>query len=113
MKNNKEKEFIFPENITSDYGVILGLSLKEVLFYVLPTVAIGAFVLFIPPYSLKVIMIELIIFVLILTIIIAVLTSKPVKGRSNIRLPNHIKMKREYSNRQHIFFLDKKKKIRK
>ena len=113
MKNSREKEFIFPENITSGYGAFLGLTLKEVLYYVLPVVVVGLFVLFIPPYSLTVIMIELIIFILILTIVLAVLTSKPVNGRNNIRLPNHINMKRAYSKRQHLFFLDKKKEIRK
>lgn len=113
MKNSREKEFIFPENITSDYGAFLGLTLKEVLYYVLPVVVIGVIVLFLPPHNLTVMMIELIIFILILTIVLAVLTSKPVNGRNNIRLPNHINMKRAYSKRQHLFFLDKKKEIRK
>ena len=31
MKKSREKEFIFPENITSDYGAFLGLTVKEVL----------------------------------------------------------------------------------
>ena len=30
----KEKEFIFPENIDSKYGVIFDLSLKELIIYV-------------------------------------------------------------------------------
>src|SRR5699024_12399388 len=95
MKKSREKEFIFPENITSDYGAFLGLTVKDVLYYVLPVVVIGVIVLFIPPHNLTVMMIELIIFILILTIVLAVLTSIPISGRNNISLVIHLKMKRD------------------
>lgn len=105
-----EKKFIFPENISSGYGIFLGLSLKELLIYVIPPLIIGIIVLLLPPHTITVTVIELVILVLVLTIILAVLSSNPVKSRNNIRLPQHLKMKNNYSSRQHLFFKAKKKK---
>jgi hypothetical protein len=111
MQNDKhqKKKFIFPENISSSYGVFLGLSLKELLLYVVPPLLIGIVVLVLPPNNITVTIIKLIVLVLIITVILAVLSSTPVKSRSNIRLPQYLKMKNSYDKRQHLFFKAKKK----
>lgn len=105
----KEKEFIFPENIDSNYGVIFDLSLKELIIYVVPAIIIGIGIMFIPPYSITGYMIKAFVALLIVTVVIAVLSSKPVKSRNNIRLLPHLRMKSNYSKRQRLFFRDKKK----
>jgi len=104
MNNKEQKEFIFPENVSSDYGVFLDLSLKEILIYLVPEIMIGLIVLFIPPHSITVLIIELIFFILLITITLGVLSSNPVKNRPNIRLPQYLKMKKNYSLRQHLYF---------
>jgi len=111
MQNNKnqKKKFIFPENISSSYGVFLGLSLKELFIYVVPPLVVGIIVLILPPNTVMITVIELIVLVLVITIILAVLSSTPVKSRNNIRLPQYLKMKNNYSKRQHLFYKAKKK----
>jgi cytosine/uracil/thiamine/allantoin permease len=111
MNDKKEKQFIFPENISSDYGVFLGLSLKELAVYVLPVFVICLVFLFLPPHSLKWIFIKLAVSIFLLTILLAVLTSKPVKTRHNIRLTDYLKMKSSYNKRQHKFFIAKRKDV--
>lgn len=107
MDDKEEKKFIFPENISSDYGVFLGLSAKEVVIYVAPILSVCFVFLLIPPHSLKWVIIKLIISILITTVAIAILTTKPVKRRSNIRLTQHLRLKGNYSKRQHLFFRSK------
>lgn len=111
MNDKKEKQFIFPENITSDYGVFLGMSLKEIAVYVLPILIVCLVFLFLPPHSIKWILIKLAVSIFILTILLAVLTSKPVKSRNNIRLLQYLKMKSSYNKRQHKFFIAKRKDV--
>lgn len=113
MENNNRrlgrKKFEFPENIESTYGVLLGLSLKEIGMYIAPIVLGGIILLFIPPVSVKSVLIKLFIVVLLTTAVIAILTASPVKHRNNIRLVKHLKMKRQYGKRQKIYFISKRK----
>lgn len=103
-RQNSEKKFIFPENVDSSYGIFLGLSLRELLIYVLPTLIVGIVFVILPPHGLYPIMTKAIIVVLIMTIILAVLSTRPVKYRNNVRLIPHLKMKAKYNSRQHLFF---------
>jgi len=107
--NNEQKQFIFPENVSSGYGVFLGLTLKEIILFIIPEIIIGLVVLFLPPYSITVLIAEAIFFILLITVTLGVLSSKPVKYRANIRLPQFLKMKQNYSSRQHLYFKQTKK----
>lgn len=112
MSNRKKAEsktFIFPENVESSYGVFLGLTVKELIIYVLPVVAVCIVFIAIPPHSLTFMIIKLIIAVLLLTIVLAVLSSKPVSSRNNVRLTQYLKMKSKYTSRQKLFFKEKTK----
>src|SRR5699024_12310514 len=73
-RQNSEKKFIFPENVDSSYGIFLGLSLRELLIYVLPIFIVGIVFVTLPPHGLYPIMTNVIIVVLIMTIILAVLS---------------------------------------
>lgn len=99
-----EKTFIFAENVDSSYGVFLGLTVKELVFYVLPMVVVGIIVMFIPPHTFKIMMIKAIAVVFIITILLAVLSSRPVANRPNVRLLPHMQMKAKYKSRQHLYF---------
>jgi len=106
----EKKKFIFPENISdSGYNVLLGLSLKELLIYVAPATIVALIILFLPPYSFYAILFKLFLGLIFLTVLVAVLTSKPVKNRNNIRLIPHLKMQRKYKSRQKLYFIGKKK----
>ncbi|UJF16792.1 conjugal transfer protein (plasmid) [Jeotgalibaca sp. MA1X17-3] len=109
-KKTEAKTFIFPENVDSSYGVFLGLSLKEISLYVVPTVAVGLLFIFIPPHSFTFVVSKVILVIFILTIVLAVLSSKPVHYRSNVKLTDYIKMKSNYGKRQHLFFKEKRKR---
>src|SRR5699024_666161 len=112
-RQNSEKKFIFPENVDSSYGIFLGLSLRELLIYVLPIFIVGIVFVTLPPHGLYPIMTKVIIVViimkvilicLIMTIILAVLSTKKIKYRNNVRLIPNLKMKAKYNSRQHLFF---------
>lgn len=103
-RQNSEKKFIFPENVDSSYGIFLGLSLRELLIYVLPIFILGIVFVTLPPHGLYPILTKAIIVVLIMTVILAVLSTRPVKYRNNVRLIPHLKMKAKYKSRQHLFF---------
>ena len=113
MPNKRKEEaktFIFPENVDSSYGVFLGLSIKELVLYVLPVIVVGLIFIVLPPHAFTFILTKIIIVVFLLTITLAVLSSKPVAHRTNIKLTQYLKMKSNYSKRQHLFFKEKRKR---
>src|SRR5699024_7514461 len=107
-RQNSEKKFIFPENVDSSYGIFLGLSLRELLIYVLPIFILGIVFVTLPPHGLYPILTKAIIVVLIMTVILAVLSTRPDKYRNNVRLIPHLQMKAKYKSRQHVYFKKQK-----
>lgn len=103
-KKKDEKTFFFPENVESSYGVFLGLSVKEMLVYILPMVIVGLIVLFLPPHTFKFMIFKGIVVIFSITVLLAVLSSRPVSYRNNVRLMPHLQMKSKYKSRQHLFF---------
>src|SRR5699024_8138223 len=103
-RQNSEKKFIIPENVDSSYGIFFDLSLRELLIYVLTIFSLGIVYVTLPPYCLYSILSKAIIAVLIMIVILAVLSKRPVKYRNNVRLIPHLKMKAKYKSRQHLFF---------
>ena len=112
MPNRKResKKFVFPENVNSSYGVFLGLSLKELAVYVLPVLLVGVILFIIPPYTIKPILTKATVLIILLTIVLDVVSSRPVAYRNNIKLVQHMQMKRNYKNRQHLFFKERNKR---
>lgn len=106
----KPKKFEFPENINGSYGIFLGLSLKEIGLYIVPTIIVGLIILFLPPYDFMLMMIKFFFVLIALTFVVAILSSKPVKHRDNIRLIPFLKMKNDYSHRQKLYFINSKRK---
>src|SRR5699024_6525248 len=101
---NSEKEILFPETVDSSYAILLGLSLGELLIYVLQISIVAIVFVTLPPHGLYPILTQAIIVILIMTVILAVLSTRPVKYRNNVRLIPSIKMKAKYKSRQHLIF---------
>ncbi|MDN6721940.1 MAG: conjugal transfer protein [Staphylococcus equorum] len=109
-KKSERKKFVFPENVSSSYGVFLGLSLKELVTYALPVLVVGIIALLLPPHTMKPTLVKITIIILIMTVVLAVLSSRPVPYRNNIKLTEYMRLKRNYKNRQHLFFREKNKR---
>lgn len=103
-RSREPKKFIFPENVSSEYGAVLGLTLKEILIYIIPLLGLSVLFLAIPPYSIYWVLGKLFIILLVVTTVIAVITSSPVKNRGNVKLLKHLKMKQKYNKRQRLYY---------
>lgn len=101
---NNKKKFIFPENIDSKYTVFLGLSLREILIYVVPAVIVGLVFIAFPPHTFTAIIIKVFISIIVITMVIGIISSNPIKDRPNVRLIPYMKLKRQYSKRQNLYF---------
>lgn len=101
---NNKKKFIFPENIDSKYNVFLGLSLREILIYVVPAVIVGLVFIAFPPHNFTAIIIKVFISIIVVTMVIAIISSNPIKDRPNVRLIPYMKLKGQYSKRQNLYF---------
>jgi len=109
---DEQKKFTFPENVNKSYDVFLGLGVRDIVLFIAPIAVIGIISFFIPPQTVTSTIVKLLVTTVLLTIVIAVLTSKPVKYRNNIRLTQYLKMRKAYDNRQKLYFIDTKKEER-
>lgn len=105
MENKKGKRFTFPEDIQSDYNIANGISLKSFVFIILPFALIGVGVVLIPPYTVLLVVIRLIIGVLIAFIGLAIVIAKPITERQNITILRWLKYQQEYKNRQKLYYI--------
>lgn len=78
----KGKEFIFPENVDKDYGIWKDYTLKDFGYAALAGL-VGLIFIAIPPYGLILVLIKIVIVVLAMTIVMAILTIRPVAARKN------------------------------
>ncbi|GEQ33600.1 conjugal transfer protein [Marinilactibacillus psychrotolerans] len=107
-RSREAKKFVFPENVSSEYGAVLGLTLKEVLIYVLPLLVLSVIFLAIPPYTVFWVFGKVLTILFVVTTVIAIITSSPVKSRGNVKLLKHLKMKQKYGKRQRLYYKAKK-----
>lgn len=105
----KGKEFIFPENVEKDYGIWKDYTLKD-FGYVGLALVVGLVFIAIPPFGLILISGKIIIVVIAMTIVMAILTIKPIASRRNIKVRDYLKMKQRYSHSQKIYFLKPQKR---
>ncbi|MFT9267816.1 conjugal transfer protein [Oenococcus sp.] len=105
----KGKEFIFPENVDKDYGVWKDYTLRDFGIAGLAGL-MGLIFIAIPPYGLILVLIKIVIVVLAMTIVMAILTIRPVSARKNIKVRDNFNLKRRYANSQKLFYLKAKKR---
>ena len=105
----KGKEFIFPENVDNDYGIWKDYTLKDFGVAGLAGL-VGLIFIAIPPYGLILVLIKIVIVVLAMTIVMAILTIKPISSRKNIKVRDHLRLKRKYSHSQKLYYLKPQKR---
>ena len=109
MNEQKGKKFVFPENVESGYGIFLGITLRELAIYLLPPVVIGFIILAIPPHNVWLMLFKLMLILIVLIMILAFLSSRPIRYRQNIRFQDYLKLQTDYKQRQKLFYTRKKK----
>ena len=103
----KGKEFIFPENVDKDYGIWKDYTLKDFGYGIL-TLLVGLAFVAVPPYGIIFILGKIVIVVIAMTVVMAILTIKPISSRRNIRVRDYLKTRRQYNASQKLFFLKPK-----
>ncbi|WP_432356001.1 hypothetical protein [Sporosarcina sp. A2] len=109
MNEQKGKKFVFPENVESGYGIFLGITLRELAIYLLPPTVIGFIVLALPPHNVWLMLFKLMLILIALIVILAFLSSRPIRYRQNIRFQAYLKLRTNYKQRQKLFYTRKKK----
>lgn len=103
------RRWFFPKNVNNKYNVVLNMTLKELLIYVLPSLIISTGIAFIPPYSSIVFwLIKGFVIALLIVIPIVYVNYRPVKHRDNIRTNDFIKETVNYSKKQKVYYLKPK-----
>lgn len=110
MNERKGKKFIFLENVESGYGIFLGITLKELVVYLLPKILIGAIILALPPHHILLFLFKVTLLLIVLIVLIAFLSSRPIRHRPNIRFGDYWKLRNRFTHRQKLFYVQKKKK---
>lgn len=108
--DKKGKEFIFPRNVNKEYGVFKDYTVKDIFTIILPTFIIGAVIIALPPYNLVVMCIEVMLFLIAMTIVLALITVKPIKERPNITVRYYFTLRKKYDNTQKLYFLKPRKR---
>lgn len=103
----KGKEFIFPENVEKEYGVWRDYTLKDIGYLAL-TVGAGLAFVAVPPYGMYFTVFKIVLVIIAMTIVMAILTIKPISSRRNIRVRDYLKTRRQYNASQKLFFLKPK-----
>ncbi|AXI00568.1 conjugal transfer protein [Sporosarcina sp. PTS2304] len=109
MNEQKGKKFVFPENVESGYGIFLGITLRELAIYLLPPVVIGFIILALPPHNVWLMLFKLMLILIVLIMILAFLSSRPIRYRKNIRFQDYLKLRTNYKQRQKLFYTRRKK----
>ncbi|MDN6167027.1 MAG: conjugal transfer protein [Tetragenococcus koreensis] len=105
----KGKEFTFPENVDKDFGIWKDYTLKD--FTIAGIALIACLALFaIPPYTIVLILAKVAITLLAMTVVMAILTIRPIKYRKNIKVRDNLNLKRRYKQSQKLYFLEPKKR---
>ena len=100
------KRFSFSDNFDSAYKVFAGITLPDLLKFILPSVLLGSLIALIPPYkNIFFWFIKLIIIVVIITCGFLIAMLKPVKYRKNIKCMDYIKTRIAFAKRQKLYFL--------
>lgn len=108
--NNKGKEFMFPRNVSKEYGVFKEYTVKDIFTIILPTFLIGMVVVVLPPYNIVIMCIKVMIFLIAMTVVLAVITVKPIKERPNITVRYYLTVRKRYKNMQKLYFIKPQKR---
>src|SRR5665648_143070 len=100
------KRFFFPQNVEKGYNIIQGLSLTDIVKFIVPSVLVSAIILLMPPYmSLLFWIVKSVFACVILGIGFILAIARPVKYRNNIKFLNYIKMRISFLSKQKLYYI--------
>jgi len=103
------KRFFFPGNVEKGYNIVQGLSVIDVVKYIVPSLMVSIIIIAIPPYtSIFFWILKAIFDCLILSTGIIMAVLRPIASRSNIKCLDYIKMRTSYINKQKIYYIKPK-----
>ena len=101
------KKFSFSDNFDSAYKVFAGITLSDLLKFIIPSILMAVFIAVLPPYKIIFFwFIKLIIIIVIITLGFLIAMLKPVKYRKNIKCMDYIKTRIAFTKRQKLYFLN-------
>ena len=103
------KKFFFPGNVEKEYNIVQGLSIIDVIRFIVPSLLIATIIIAIPPYRSVFFWIIKGIFdciILCTGFVMAIL--RPIKNRSNIKCLDYIKMRISFSSKQKMYYIKPK-----
>lgn len=103
------RKWFFPKNVDNQYKVFANMTLKEIIFYIVPAFLISIGIAAIPPYNSIIFwLIKSFFIVFIITIPVVYVNYRPIKYRDNIRSKDYIEEFIEYQKKQKIYFVKPK-----
>lgn len=106
------RKWFFPKNVDNQYKVLANMTIKELLFYILPALLISVGIGAIPPYnSIGFWLIKSVFIVLIIILPVIYVNYRPVKFRDNIRAKDFIKEFLDYQKKKKMYFVKPKDKF--
>lgn len=109
-KRVRKKQFIFPEDVQSDYNPIKGISLKNLLYIIVPFCLLGIAIVGLPPYNIIMFFTRAVVGAVVASIGFAIVLVKPVPYRKNISFLDWIRFNQDYSKRAKLFYIKEKQK---
>ena len=100
------KKFFFPDNVEKGYNIIQGLSLTDMARFIVPSILLSTFIMFMPPYMSIVFWIIKSVFICVILstgFILAIL--RPIKSRNNIKCLDYIKMRISFMSKQKMYYI--------
>jgi len=103
------KKFFFPGNVEKGYNIVQGLSVVDVVKYIIPSLMVSIIIIAIPPYtSMFFWILKAILDCLILSTGIIMAVLRPIASRSNIKCLDYIKMRIAYIGKQKMYYIKPK-----
>ena len=103
------RRFFFPQNVEKGYNIIQGLSLTDIVKFIVPSLLLSILILLMPPYMSRFFWIVKSAFVcVILGIGFILAIARPVKYRNNIKCLQYIKMRISYVSKQKMYYIKPK-----
>ncbi|AUJ31011.1 MAG: conjugal transfer protein [Liquorilactobacillus hordei] len=103
------KEFIFPENVNKNYGVWKDYTVADIGWIIL-AVIVAVIIVVLPPTGIAFILFKICLGVIGVTIVMAVLTIRPVTSRKNIKVRDLYRIRKKYYQSQKRYYLAPKKR---
>ncbi|KGX85183.1 hypothetical protein [Pontibacillus litoralis] len=112
LNNKKGREWFFPKNVDNQYKVFANMTLKEIVYFLLPAFLLSGGLAAIPPYNSWLFwIIKAIFIILIILIPVVYIHYRPVKHRDNIRAKDYIKEVLEYQKKKKLYFMKPKNRL--